>query len=117
MMDQAGTPLRVKERKQLLADLEALGAPETETRAEAARRVAGLVARKGLSWAALLDAGEPAEEVAVPADWRAQALDLLRHPGTATHERAFLRRLSGWRAPGVDGLARLRAIAERVSGR
>jgi hypothetical protein len=112
--DQPGTPLRARERQQLLANLHALGAPESEARAEAALRVAELVARKGLSWEALLDAGEPMEEPEAPADWRAQALDLLRHPALTPADRTFLRKVTNWRAPGTDALARLRAIAERV---
>jgi hypothetical protein len=114
--DEPGTPLRAKERKQLLANLHALGAPEPEARAEAALRVSALVARKGLSWEALFDAGEPAPDTAPPDDWRARALDLLRHRGVTAAERIFLRKMTNWRAPGTDGLTRLREIAERVGG-
>jgi hypothetical protein len=62
----------------------------------------------------LFDAGEPMEEPEAPADWRVQALDLLRHAGVTAADKAFLRKVTNWRAPGMDGLTRLRAIAERA---
>lgn len=67
-----------------------------------------------MSWEAVIDAGEPVDEPAAPPDWRVQALDLLRHPGLSAADPTFLRRVANWRAPGADGLARLREIGERV---
>lgn len=112
-----GAPLRAKERVQFLGHLAALGAPDPETRAAAALRVAQTMARKGLSWSTLIPGTEPGEQGdAAPADWRAEALELVRNPELAEADRAFLLKLAAWRAPGVNGLRRLREIAGRVAG-
>ena len=49
-----------------------------------------------------------------PPDWRTQALVLAHHPVITGPERAFLLKLASWRAPGVEGLTRLREIAGRT---
>lgn len=113
-----GAPLRRTERRQLLAHLEALGAPDPDTRATAAQKAAELLLRKGLSWPVLipstLRSGEHHDDE--PAiDWRRDILDLLSRPDIDPDDRAFLHKLAGWRAPGTDGLRRLRQIVGRAS--
>ena len=100
-----GAPLRMVERRQLLNHLATLAAPDSGTRADAALKVAELVARKGLSWPALIPAAETGDgdDVAPPADWRADVAALLARPDLGSADRAFLAKLSGWRAPGVEG--------------
>ena len=111
----AGTPLRLTDRKKLLAYLAALGAPEPEIRAGAALKADEMVKRKGLTWFALIPAAEQNDTVneTPPPGWRADVLALLNRPDLTPIDRAFLQKLAHWRAPGADGLHRLRAIAER----
>ena len=106
-----GTPLRMVERARL-RHLAALGAPDPGIRAEAAMKVAALVQRKGLDWPALIPAVEVGvtADVTPPPDWRAEVVALLARPDLDPVDRVFLHKLAGWRAPGADGLRRLREI-------
>lgn len=112
-----GTPLRTVERRQLLNQLATLGAPDPATRADAALKVADTMARKGLSWSMLIPGAEvgTTSDVTPPPEWRAEVVALLARPDLDPADRAFLHKLSGWRAPGGDGLRRLREIGERVA--
>jgi hypothetical protein len=113
-----GARLRLLDRKQLLDHLAALSATDPDTRAEAARKAVELLRRKGLSWPTLIQPAErsPDTAEAPPLDWHGEVLALLDHPDIDPADRAFLHKLAGWRAPGADGLRRLREIAARVSG-
>ena len=115
-MTTTATRLRAQERKRLLAHLDALAAPDPDERAEAARKAADLLARKGLSWAALIPKSDKAHgaDREPPTDWRADVLALLTRPDLDPSDRAFLHKLAGWRAPGADGLRRLREAMART---
>ncbi len=115
-IETAAVRLRHTDRKRLLGHLLHLGDPSPERRAQAALDATGLLERKGLSWSALLPPGRAADTGTVPHDWQRTALALSVHPGVTPNESVFLNKLSGWRAPGADGLARLRDIADRVGG-
>ena len=113
--DVAVTKLRVTVRHKLLRHLEQLADADPQQRAAAALAASQLMRQHGLEWRALLPAGSHATEASTPPpDWRTQALVLAHHPAVTGSEQAFLFRLAGWRAPGSDGLARLREIAGRA---
>ena len=112
-----GATLRETERRQLLAALATLGSPDPASRAEAALKVSNMMARKGLSWSTLLPATEAGNggDSAPPPDWRAEVVALLARPDLDPVDRLFLHKMAGWRAPGADGVRRLREIGERVA--
>ncbi len=119
MTTPATTRLRLTDRKALLNHLAALSADDADTRAEAAQKAVELLRRKGLSWHGLIQPAERARDnpdERAPLDWHAEVLALLDHPDIGPDDKAFLRKLAGWRAPGADGMRRLREIAARVSG-
>ena len=86
------------------------------------------VCRKPANMTLTVQSGQPLRgEVIVPGDKSlshraalfaalaggADVLALLNRPDLTPIDRAFLQKLAHWRAPGADGLHRLRAIAER----
>ena len=73
-----------------------------------------LLEGKGISWDALVPVDRAEPSAVTPPDWRSVALDLATHPGITPTERSYVLKVSAWKAPGVEGLARLRAIAERL---
>ena len=110
--------LRPAERKQLLALLEVLGSPEPAERAAAALQATTFLRQKGLPWSDLVPpsgsrGGSSRNDV--PEDWRDQAITLLENPDITEADRAFLAKIMRWRSPGIEGWARLRGIAERLS--
>ncbi len=114
-MTATGTPLRARERKRLLDHLDALAAPDPADRAEAARKAADLLAKKGLAWAALIPVHDRDHDDDEPThDWRADLVATRARPDIDPSDRAFLHKLAGWRAPGADGLRRLRQIMARI---
>ena len=107
--------LQITIRHKLLRHLERLGDADPERRAAAALAASQIMGQHGLEWHALLPAGSYATEASTPPpDWRTQALVLAHHPVITGPERAFLLKLASWRAPGVEGLTRLREIAGRT---
>ena len=113
--DNAMTSLRQTDRRRLLAHLVKLGDENPDLRAKAALAATELLRRKGLGWSALVPTGSgKAGGNGLAHDWKAQALELANHLDLTPAERAFVLKLAGWRSPGADGMARLRAIAERV---
>ena len=115
MSEVSVTKLQITVRHKLLRHLEQLADADPQQRASAALAVSQIMQRHGLEWRALLPAGSHATEASTPpADWRTQALVLAHHPAVTAADRALLLKIAGWRAPGSDGLARLREIAGRV---
>ena len=115
-INTAGVPLRMLDRKRLLTHLADLSSSEPECRARAALAATDLLHRKGLSWEALISGvvREDAGGDRSSDNWHAEALALLNRSDLTPDERSVLLKLSAWRAPGIEGLKRLRAIAERV---
>ena len=115
MFDSLAVAMRLTDRKRLLQLLNLLGAPDAGQRAKAAMDATRLLHDRGLSWRALLPVGsDAAPEDAAPPAWRERVLALMGHAAITAEERAFLLKLSAWRAPGAGGAARLNAIAARV---
>ena len=113
----AALSLRHTDRKRLLGYLMKLGAPNARERAAAALAADKLLQAKGLPWASLVPVGrdDAADDSNGPAlDWRAAALQLSACADLTPLERAYALRLTKWRAPGSDGLIRIREMAERV---
>lgn len=107
--------LRQTDRKRLLGQLVKLGDADPEQRAKAALAATELLRRKGLDWSALVPV-DRAESVTVdpPPNWQRRALAMSVHPSVTPDESTFLNQISGWRVPGLKGLARLEEIAERI---
>ena len=115
-INTAGVPLRMLDRRRLLAHLSDLGSSEPECRARAALAATDLLHRKGLSWESLI-AGVTREDAGgghSSDNWHMKVFALLDRCDLTADERSFLLKMSAWRAPGIEGLKRLRAIAERV---
>ena len=109
------SPLRPTDRKRLLAVLSGLASPDATKRAKAAIDASEMLAAKGVSWPSLIPQGAPAAATEAPEDWKQKARQLLQHDGITAAETTTLKKLLGWRAPGTEGLSRLREIAARVS--
>lgn len=115
MFDSLAVALRLTDRKRLLQLLNLLGAPDAGQRAKAALDATRLLQDRGLSWRALLPIGpDTAPGNVPPPDWRERTATLMRHAAVTAEERAFLLKMSVWRSPGIEGAARLNAIAARV---
>ena len=113
--DNAMTVLRQTDRRRLLSHLVKLGDENPDLRAQAALAATELLRRKGLTWGALVPTGSgKVGGDGLAHNWKEQAIELANHASLTAAERAFTLKLAGWRSPGADGLARLRAIAERV---
>ncbi len=113
MLDQISPPtLRMTDRKTLLRYLTKLADADPTARADAALKASELLQRKGVPWTAFI----PIEREAsgAPIKWPATAAHLLTHPDLTAEERAYVKKVSVWRAPGADCLARLQAIAQRI---
>ena len=102
------------DRKRLLALLIALGSQDAAKKAKAALDAAELVAAKGVGWPSLIPGGEPVAPSKAPDDWKQKARRLLDDYSLTAAEAATMAKLLGWRAPGKEGLGRLRDIAARV---
>ncbi len=113
--DIAVLSLRQTDRKRLLGHLLKLDDADPGQRAQAALDASNLLRRKGLDWSALVPA-DRAESVTVapPHNWQRRALAMSVHPGVTAAESTFLNQISGWKVPGLKGLARLEEIAERI---
>ena len=112
MLPQIAAPtLRLTDRKVLLRHLSKLSAPDPEQRAQAALEASELLRRKGVPWTALIPLEREDEPVG---GWPAPATRLLDHPDLTAEERAYVKKVSVWRSPGTDCLARLHGIAQRV---
>ena len=98
-------------RRDLVRALDRLASDNPAERASSAQRVVELVQQRRLTWSQLLVSSVPDETVDA---WPAPALELLEQPGVTEDDRATLRRLSAWRAPGKAGLGLLRDIRARV---
>lgn len=114
MFDSLAVALRLTDRKRLLQLLNLLGAPDAGQRAKAAWDATRLLQDRGLSWRALLPIGPDTAPENVPPDWRERVMALVHHAAVTAEERAFLLKMSVWRSPGIEGAARLNAIAARV---
>ena len=113
--DNAMTSLRQTDRRRLLAYLTKLGDENPDLRAKAALAATVLLHRKGLDWSALIPTGSgKGDSDGLAHDWKLQAVELANHNGLTSAERNFVMKVAGWRAPGAEGLVRLRAIAERI---
>ena len=107
--------LRQTDRKCLLRHLANLGATDPEQRAKAALAAFELLQERGVTWAGLLQIDPDAGDDDVPVfDWRAAAEQLTVRADLSRSDRAFALRLTKWKAPGAEGLARLREIVARV---
>ena len=109
--------LRQSVRRQILTKLGRLASPYPSVRERAAAEVSAALARRNLTWNELIIPAAENDNDQPASDWPAPALELLKHPDLTDHERADLRRLAAWRAPGQSGLERLRTIAERLQSR
>ncbi len=107
------TALRLTDRRALLRHLAKLGDPDPQRRADAGLAAAELLQRRGVRWDALVPL-ETAEEPATER-WPDVALQLLDRPGLTRDEMLWLRKVSAWRKPGHDGMAKVKAIAERLT--
>ena len=112
--EAAVASLRQTDRRRLLAHLVKLGDEDPDQRAKAALAATDLLRRKGLDWSALVPAGSGKAGDALARDWKEQAIELANCADLTPTERAFVLKMVGWKAPGADGLVRLREIAERV---
>lgn len=116
------TALRPTDRRALVETLERLASPDPAERAKAGLRAAELVQRRRATWTELLlpatgdDAGSAVAVAPTVADWPAPAVALIEHPDTTEEDRAALRRVAAWRAPGKAGLEVLRRAEARVRG-
>ena len=110
--------LRQTDRKRLLRHLVKLGASDPGDRADAALAVTTLLESKGIAWSSLVPTARndtTADDGDGRAlDWRALAFRLSEHADLAPPDRAYALRLTKWRAPGCDGLNRLREMAGRL---
>ena len=106
--------MRSRLRCQLLGHLEQLGAADPERRAEAALAASEMMRQQGLEWRSLLPPAEGVKAENTPPDWRSQVMVLAHHADTTAAEQAFLLKIAGWRAPGADGTAQIRAVAKRL---
>ena len=106
--------LRQTDRKCLLRHLANLGASDPEQRAKAALAASELLQERGVSWAGLLQIDPDAGDDVPVFDWRAAAEQLAVRADLSRSDRAFALRLTKWKAPGAEGLARLREIVARV---
>ena len=102
-------------RRDLVQALEKLGSPDATERASAAQRAADLVQKRGAIWSQVIIPGVPDEAVSALGVWPAPVLALLEHPCITAEDRATLRRLAAWRAPGRAGMALVKEIQARVS--
>ena len=117
MPTQTVADLRHTDRKRLLRYLTKLGAPVARDRAAAARAADKLLQAKGIPWASLVPAGpnDAADDSDGPAlDWRALAFQLSECADLSPSDRTYALKLTRWRAPGSDGLVRLREMARQV---
>ena len=108
------SPLRPTDRKRLLSFLNALGSEDAGKRAKAALAASELIATKGVAWPSLIPGGDLGAPIKAPDDWKRKARRLLEMDGLTMSERGTIEKLLGWRAPGTEGLFRLREIAARV---
>ena len=108
------SPLRPTDRKRLLALLNALGSEDASKRAKAALDASELVSAKGVAWPSIIAGGAPAGPSKAADDWKQKARCLLERDGLTMSERATIEKLLGWRAPGTEGLSRLREITGRI---
>ena len=111
-IDDIGASLGRLERKKLASLFKDLASPDPARRAESALQATELLQRVGLSWQALLPPIDDDQES--PPDWREHAEFLLNHPGLTKPEADEIRKILRWRAPGKPGLAKLRAISDRL---
>ena len=115
MFTQTIAALRPTDRKCLLRYLGKLGSPNPEQRAKAALAADNLLQDRGVSWAGLLGIAAAADDDTPVFDWKAAAERLAVHADLSASDRAYALRLTKWRAPGTEGLARLREMAGWVS--
>ena len=111
-----GTVIFLKSaRRDLVRVLERLGSPDPAERADAALRATEMVQQCGSTWSGLLMPAVPDEAGdASPNAWPAPAMALLELPSITAEDRAVLRRLSAWRAPGKQGMALVRETQARA---
>ncbi len=108
-------PLRKVDRDRLLRLLGHLANPDPGRRAQAALDAAELLRTKGRTWASLVPAEygntEPDPE---PFDWKLVYDEMLEHPDVTLGERARIRKIRAWRAPGAAELEWLEGIGRRI---
>ena len=113
--DTAVTTLRLTDRKRLLHHMSKLSHVDPQQRADAALAATELLEAKGLSWSALVPLDRTEVTGTAPGgNWQALALALTVHHGVSPSDQAYAHKVAGWKSPGVDGMARLRSIADQV---
>ena len=107
--------LRLTDRVKLASSLSRLAACDPADRADAAQQATDFLRERGLTWRSLVPLTPEEPKEAPLKDWRSLANVLLKSRGLGQADRAYLRKMLGWRAPGMEGMANLRAIAARVT--